>query len=349
MAFRDFPAHEQGAQLLQRALAGGRLAHAYLFSGSRLAELELLAKTLAKTLNCAQPLRAPSGNAIDCCDNCPACRKTDAGNYGDVHWVRPESKLRVIRIEQIRDLNYTINLKSGEAEYKLGIVVAADRFNAESANAFLKTLEEPPPKSILVLLTIDPSRLLDTIVSRCHRLTFGEGIFRPDAGQSEWVEGFAKVAAEREKSLLGRYLVLDQLLVRLNAEKKIIEESLEARSPLAHHKDIEPDLRDKWETELKAAIEAEYRRTRENLLLALQFWLRDVWLCVLERSRTEGDAGAGTLLAFPGLGETRTVAARLSPEEALENLEQVERLQAVLRTNAQEALTLEAGLLKLHL
>src|SRR5580704_2997940 len=101
MAFADFPEQQPVVELLQRSLERGRLGHAYLFSGHQLGLLESLAKTLAKTLNCRQPVRrSPDGPAIDCCDNCPVCRKIDDYSHADVHWARPESKSRVVTVEQ---------------------------------------------------------------------------------------------------------------------------------------------------------------------------------------------------------------------------------------------------------
>src|SRR5882672_11188795 len=121
MAFKDFPEQAQGVQLLQRSLERGRLAHGYLFTGHQLDELEALARTLAKTLNCQKPVRA-DGVGVDCCDACLSCRKIEHGNHADVHWVRPESKSRVIVIEQMRGLMREINLKPTEAEYKVAII-----------------------------------------------------------------------------------------------------------------------------------------------------------------------------------------------------------------------------------
>ena len=118
MAFKDFPEQEQAVQLLQRSLDRGRLAHGYLFTGHHLSPLESAALTLAKTLNCLSPKRGSSGAAIDCCDQCLSCRKIQNDNHADVHWVRPESKSRVIVINQMRDLMQVINLKPTEAEYQ---------------------------------------------------------------------------------------------------------------------------------------------------------------------------------------------------------------------------------------
>jgi DNA polymerase III subunit delta' len=361
MAFRDFPAQEQGIELLQRSLERGRLGHGYLFTGHDLDELEGLARTLAKTLNCQQPV-VRGGVPVDCCDACLPCRKIQNDNYPDVFWVRPESKTRLIKIGQFvrrpdspaRVLLDVVNFKPTESQYKIGIIVGADRMNEQAANAFLKTLEEPPGNSILILLTTEPQRLLETILSRCLRLNFAGGVLgQVAATHRPWLEQFAGVAAKEQKTLIGRYLLLDVLLARLTELKNHIQESLSARSPLEQHPDAEQSLRDQWEDELAAAIEAEYRRQRGDLLAVVHSWLRDVWLLALQSSapgQPVARVDTGTDLAvFPGLDATRTVAGRISPEEATANLESFESLQRCLFTNVQEALALEVGLLKLKL
>ena len=341
--------------MLQRSLERGRLAHGYLFAGHQLTELESIASTLAKTLNCQQPIKK-GGVAIDCCDKCLSCQKINNGNHADVHWVRPESKSRVITTDQMRELMKEIQLKPTEAEYKVAVVVAADRLRVEAANAFLKTLEEPPAKTILILLTTDQRRVLETILSRCLRLNFaGDGPRALDASQMEWLGAFGNMAAAPEKSLLGRYRLMDVLLHKLNELKESIESVLTTQSPLQRYKDVEKDLQEKWEEELKAAIESEYRRQRADLLSILQWWFRDVWLQTL-CAKTEGQEPTGKsqgskdeLLNFPELPTTSAVAQRLSTKQALENLQVLEQLQRWLYTNVQEALALEVGLLKLQL
>lgn len=354
MAFKDFPEQEQGG-LLQRSLERGRLGHAYLFTGHELSELEALAEMLARTLNCQQPVRGKNGVAIDCCDKCVNCRRIANGNHPDVHWVRPESKSRIISVEQMRELMQEFNLKPTEAEYKVAVILAADRLNVQAANAFLKTLEEPPPKSILILLSTEPQRLLETIVSRCLRLNFAGDGPRPLApAEMEWLAAFSEMAAAEQKSLLGRYRLTDVLLQKLNAMKASIEESLTARSPLQRYEDVDKELREKWEDELAAAIEAEYRRQRTDLLAILQRWLRDVWVEAIETGMQNEECrmkneGMTELLNFPQLDGTRRVAARISPAAAVENLQIIEGTQRLLHTNVQEALALEVGLLKLNL
>ena len=341
MAFKDFPEQEQGVALLQRSLQRGRLGHGYLFFGQQLDELEALARTLAKTLNCQQPVKV-GGAAVDSCDECPSCRKVDGQTHADVHWVRPESRLRVILVDQMRELMREIQLKPSEAEFKVAVIVGADRLKTEAANAFLKTLEEPPPKSVLILLSTEPARILETILSRCLRLNFaGEGARKWDAALLEWLARFSELAGAEQKSLLGRYRLMDLLARRLAEMRARIEEELAARSPLEKYDDVEKDLRDRWEDELKAAIEAEYRRQRGDLLLLVQWWLRDVWLHTL--------AGGREFLNFPNVAGAERVGGRLTSPKALENLQVVEQTQRLLYTNVQEALALEVGLLKLNL
>ncbi len=352
MAFKDFREREQSVGLLQRSLERGRLGHAYLFAGPQPDELEAVARTLAKTLNCLQPVRGRDGRTvIDSCDTCANCRKIDQEQHADVHWVRPESKSRVVTVDQMRDLMHEIYLKPAEADYKVAVIVAADRMNPQAANAFLKTLEEPPEKSVLVLLTTAPQRILETILSRCLRLNFaGEGLNPLAPAEREWLAAFSESAAAGHKSLLQRYRLLDVLLQKLNGIKAAVEASLTARSPLERHADAEKELREKWEEELSAAVEAEYRRQRVDLLLLLQRWLRDVWVQTLAAKPEVGAGDAlGGLLNFPELAGTRQVAQRISAREALDNLQLMEGTQRLLYTNVQEALALEVGLLKLHL
>jgi DNA polymerase-3 subunit delta' len=350
MSFSTFAAGQDSITLLQRSLERGRLGHAYLFHGPELSDLEALARTLAKTLNCEKPIRAsaaPRGGSappvIDCCDACSSCRKIDTENHPDVLWLRPESKLRVLRIEQIRDLLQTIYLKPMHAPYKVAIIVAADRLTTNAANAFLKTLEEPPADSILILLSTEPQRILETILSRCLRLSCGAGTARhQDPVLVSWLTSFSQAAAREQKSLLERYQLLAVLLNKLAEIKETTEESLTKRSPLEIHDDIEPRLRERWEDELSAAIEAEYRRQRTELLTCVQWWFRDVWLQTLALGRE--------FLTYPALAEAASrVAGRLSTRQAMHNLELLERTQGLLFSNVQEALALEVGLLKLKL
>jgi DNA polymerase-3 subunit delta' len=334
---------QTAAELLRRSLARGRLGHAYLFLGDDLGVLEEAATRLAQTLNCLQPLeRGENGVPLEPCGQCGNCGRITRHNHPDVVWVRPEMKSRVIGADQTREVIRTLGLRAAEAPHKVAIFAGADRMNNNAANAFLKTLEEPPAGSVIILLCTDQDRLLETIISRCLRLSFASGVVRMDAEVAAWVGQFAELARPKSPPLFGRYQLLGSLINVLAATKERIEETLTAQSPLQKYREAEASQQERWEEELKAAIEAEYRRRRGEFAAGLQGWLRDVWL---------GTLGATSELAFlPGLRDaTVSVAARLKVNEARENLESWEKTQRLLNTNAQEALVLEVGLLRLKL
>ena len=344
MAFSKLPIELEGVTLLQRSLDRGRLGHAYLFIGVDNQELGEVGTTLAKTLNCENPPRRGVGGVpLDCCDQCLSCRKIDAATHPDVLTVRPESRSRVITIDQVRGLMQTIYLKPTQSEYKVALIEGADRLNLQAANAFLKTLEEPPSNSILLLLTTEPERVLETILSRCLRLTFaGSPLRKPEPAFLEWLEQFSRTAAADEGSVLSRYRLLSTLVGRLSVLKEEVSETVARRSPLEQHDEIEPKLRERWEEELAAAIESDYRRRRGELLTGLEWWFRDIWL------RTMGLPL--DFLVYPEVMKSgQPIVERLQPDQARENLDILERTQRLLHTNVQEALALEVGLLQLHL
>ncbi len=348
MAFADLDLLSPGVALLQRSLERGRLGHAYLLTGERLEPLERLARTLAKTLNCqSPPRRAANGRPLDCCDACPACQRIDRDQHPDVHWLRPESKLRVILVEQIRELLEAVSLKPTAGACKVAVLVAADRLNVQAANAFLKTLEEPPGDCVILLLSTEPDRLLETIRSRCLRLHLGNGAARSVSPELvPWLREWTEQAVSARDGLLARYRLLDRLLQALAARREAIERDLRAASPLSRYADydeLDPKLREQWDKELAAGAEAEYRRQRGELLAALYWWLRDLWLA------TQGEDSER--LALPELAAaTRVAAQRVTPDAAAENLRVIEHTARLLaETNVQEALTLEVGLLRLRL
>lgn len=338
----DFDLAGPSVSLLRRSLERGRLGHAYLFSGDSTELLEAVAAELSATVNCTQPPEvSATGSPIAACGRCSSCRRIRSGAHPDVHWLRAESKMQVMRVDQVRELIQAVQLKPSEARYKVGILVGADRLNPQAGNAFLKTLEEPPSKSLLILLSTEPDRLLETILSRCLRLSFPTQSGLAPA-QLEWLTGFVPQFQGSSSSILARYRWLDGLLKQLTSLRAAAEAEVKARSPAQIHRDADASLQEQWEEEAKAATEAEYRRRRSQTLRALQWWLRDVWITTLGQPEL--------LLAIPQLAsQTRIVASRLNATRALANLDLLERTQALLHTNVQEALALEVALLRLDL
>jgi DNA polymerase III subunit delta' len=160
--------HDAQVQGFARVVQKGRLAHAYLFVGLPGIGKKLFALELAKSLLCENP---PS-DRFEACDHCPSCLLIDAGNHPDLHLVtRPEESLE-LPIEVIRELCRNFSLKTARGKGKVAILDDADDLSEQSANCFLKTLEEPPSGSVLILIGSSADRQLATIRSRCQTVSF---------------------------------------------------------------------------------------------------------------------------------------------------------------------------------
>ena len=165
VTFTEIIGHDRPVGILRRALANDALAHAYLFSGEPGIGKRMTALAFAAALNCAQP-RADG----DACGTCPSCRKIASGNHPDVHVMAADGD--EIKIDQVREVQATLFLRPFEGRRKVLIVDGAEAMNEASSNAFLKTLEEPPGESLIILVTAMPQSLLATIRSRCQALAF---------------------------------------------------------------------------------------------------------------------------------------------------------------------------------
>ena len=162
-------------EALQRALTSGRAAHAYLFAGPAGMGKATAARDFAAALNCEATSKP--------CGECRSCRDTYAGRHPDVELVAPgglcddpdhrdHAESRDLRICQIRRLERVLSLTPYGGGRRVAIIDAADTLHVEAANAFLKTLEEPPDGTVIVLLVEREERLPETVRSRCQRVVF---------------------------------------------------------------------------------------------------------------------------------------------------------------------------------
>jgi DNA polymerase-3 subunit delta' len=166
--WRSVRGHDRVVDDLRRALAQGRFPHALLFVGPEGIGKHLVARTLAQALLCE---RRPE-EALDPCGACPSCLQVMAGTHPDVLAVaRPEDK-HELPIKSIRDLCHDLSLKPMRGQRRIAIIDDADDLSEEAANAFLKTLEEPPPGSVLILIGTSAELQRETIVSRCRVVRF---------------------------------------------------------------------------------------------------------------------------------------------------------------------------------
>lgn len=173
---------QRAVDALRAALKTRTVHHAYLFAGPEGVGKELTAIGFAQALAC----REKPGEG---CGECSTCSRISRRGHPDVNWVMPQEEMiarglaarsefsatpsREIRVEQIRQLRERLALRPLEAPAKVAILVCADQMNAQAQNAFLKTLEEPPPGSVLILIASSPDLLLPTIRSRCSKIHFG--------------------------------------------------------------------------------------------------------------------------------------------------------------------------------
>lgn len=152
--------HKWAVELLERSLANGRMAHAYLLLGLPQIGKTTLALNFAQVLNCLDE-RKP-------CGQCRSCLKIAHGNHPDVRVI--EAVNGTIKIDQIRAMQREVALSPHEGRWKVYIIRQMERATTEAANCLLKTLEEPPSQVVLVLTASDMDQLLPTIISRCQVL-----------------------------------------------------------------------------------------------------------------------------------------------------------------------------------
>ena len=276
MPLSSVKCQDRAIAALEAALSRGQVHHAWLFHGPDGVGKELAAFGLAQALTC--PEQPNVG-----CGTCSSCRRIEKRNHPDVTVVMPEDELvrrglagrsdfdhtpsRDIRIEQVRQLQERLAFRALEAKTKVAILVTAHAMNPPAQNALLKTLEEPPKDTVLILVSSAQDKLLPTIRSRCAKAAFGplpidfltEKLQASKKGADPVT---ARQAAAMASGSLARALAFD---VDALAERKSVIERFEALDP--------KDARG-WLTLAESL--AEDRATAEVALDVLQVWLRDV-------------------------------------------------------------------------
>ncbi len=159
MSLNKFLGNESTLEFIRHALDKKSLSHSLLVTGEKGIGKKTFARFLAKTLNCDKD------NFFKECD-CVSCAKIESGNHPDVRWYGLDEEKTSVKLAEIKDLIHWIGLKPFEAKMKVFIINDAHDMTTESQNAMLKTLEEPPPQSQLILLSDHRNLMLETIVSR---------------------------------------------------------------------------------------------------------------------------------------------------------------------------------------
>lgn len=166
MSFADVKGQDRAISFLKNAISGGKVSHAYIFLGPSGVGKRPAALNFAKALNCF----SESGERP--CDACASCRKTDNGNHPDIMLLKPEKGVASFKIEKIRELIGQICLKPYEGRKKVYIIDEASSLTREATAALLKTLEEPPSDSVLIMLFESLQYVPRTILSRSQIVRF---------------------------------------------------------------------------------------------------------------------------------------------------------------------------------
>src|SRR5690349_14364794 len=309
-------------EYLEQAHNKNRLAHAYLISGPSGSGKLVVAARLAALLNKTTVERVLRGQGPD------------------VFITEPASRSRKIVVDQIRGLERTLQLRSSGNHKKIGIIRDADRMQTQAANAFLKTLEEPPQNSLLLLLTALPEVLPETIVSRCLSLPLRTSSETPlSAEEEQLLRLLCEIAQEDPHGIERSYRVSQGLQVLLNTIRGQIRDEHAAalkREETRYRQTTDGGWLSDREDYYKALTESVYRDRRSRLIETLFLWWADV---------LRAKVGEGGRLLESCAKATAKIAAHLSIAEVLKRIRRLEEMRDHLNTTAQEALVLEVGCL----
>jgi DNA polymerase-3 subunit delta' len=312
---------EVALEYLRGAQDRGRLAHAYLITGAAGSGKRALAAEVAELVNGAPASKIFSGSA------------------SDIHLASPQSKARRIGVEQLRDLEHALQMRATVGRRKVAIVSDADRMGAQAANAFLKTLEEPPNNSLLLLLSTIPEVLPETILSRCLAIPLApprDGALPPEENELiELLRAFDPAAG----GVHAAYQLVQGCQRLLGTIRRRIQEENEAAQKLEetrYKNTTDGAWLEKREEHYKALTESLYLHERAQLVEILFLW----WGDVLRASTGVPGRELPTVQAA-----TEAMANRLTTAEILRRLRRLEALRDHLGRNVQEALALEVAFL----
>jgi DNA polymerase-3 subunit delta' len=313
------PWHDGARARLETALAGGRLPHGLLLHGPDGVGKEHFAAVLAAGLFCSGR-RA----GLTPCGECPECALSRAASHPDLHWLRRPEDKKSIGVDAVREACDQLAMTSMRGGYRVAIITPAHLMTHNAMNALLKTLEEPAPRTLLVLITSRPSGLLATLRSRCQRVE----VPRPPAAQSSrWLASqLGEAAPARLLELAGgaplKALALAPHFAGLDAQMTgLLDALLGGRAEV---------------TRLAADMLGEGLPSRLD-------WLES-WLAQAMRGRALPDA---TCLTVPGGPLLQRAAAEVNITAAFRTLDRVRESRRLLEGSAAPQLVVEALLVDL--
>ena len=310
--------HDWAVEHLRKSMANGRVRHAYLFLGTESVGKETLARGFAMALNCTHPDVHP-------CGECSSCHRIQSGNHPDVLYSQSDPNTGVLKIEEIRQMTGRIALKPFEGRYRIAIFPNFDHAQPRAQDALLKTLEEPPPHAILILLATSAENILPTITSRSQMIHL-----RPVPVQTIYRVLMEKHGADEQTAALIAHISGGRIGWALNA--------LHNPDVLAAREEQLDGLEQVLQSNRagRFSIAEALSKDKQSLFPLLELWLtfwRDlVLLCEGSSLEPSNVDRADTLDQL-----SRYVAA----DEALKALNATQMALKTLQTNANTRLTLE--------
>lgn len=317
MSFRTIKGHQRQLGVLTKAVKSRTVPHAYLFTGISGIGKMLVARTLAKALNCTV-------RDDDCCDACTSCAMINVETHPDVQVISPDGEH--IKITQIRAMQEQLHYARLYGRYRLVLLDAADTMSLQSANCLLKTIEEPPPDTVIILATTLPYQLPATIRSRCQRIAFQP--LSPQLIEEAVQESLG--SQKNPRSRLAAALAggsLGKALRWMETDALTRRQQLLGLMVRPHHPDLTAilDYADEAGEDREALIE---------LLDFLRLWFRDLMIA-------KETGGFHRLINLDLIDEARSAAERLSWSYLFTTAERISEVQSALKGTVNPRIALE--------
>jgi len=311
LSFAGIIGQDKAKKLLHRAIQQGRLAHAFLFKGPMGVGKKTLARTFAAALNCHSPV------SLEPCGQCPSCRKFKVNSHPDFLVIEPEGA--AIKISQVRELKKNLAFPPFEAKMRVALLCDIHTMRREAANSLLKTLEEPPEQTMLILTADEAGGILPTILSRCQTVPFFPlpqtevaKILEQEAGIAP--DSAATLAAMAEGSLGRARLLLAKNLLGLRQE--IVDHLLRC----------EPDTPATIQTISELAESAaKLKEDLSELLELITTWIHDLLLF--------GHGASGSIINHDLSPTFQTACRRWSSRQLSERLRLLDTARKQLARN----------------
>jgi len=243
----------------------------YIIHGDSISEINEFTDEWIKTLACQKR------NEKGACGTCRHCALFASGNYPEIYKLEPASKSRTILVDALREFQNRFYMKAESGVKKIGVVLEADRMQVQAQNAFLKTLEEPPPNTFLILLTTHMDGLLNTIRSRCRTVSLAENKTYYD---SELKEGLIQILSgiSGQDGAAVALSAQDRIQEIFSSLKKKAQTEIEEDYIISDQEAEDPQLRKKFKEKVIVLVEGRYKLYREQILSMLEVWASQNYL-----------------------------------------------------------------------